>query len=413
MNKKIFTTLPQAQFHALECKYPAFVGGFGSGKTETMINQAIIDACAHKDALIAIYEPSYDLIRTLAAPRLKEKLYMMGIEFEENKTWNTITTNSNIIGNFILRSLDSPERIVGYESYRAHIDEIDTLKKEQAEMAWNKIIARNRQRLPIKKQLNRVCAYSTPEGFNFLYERWVKNKIDGYELVQAETASNPFLPKDYIESLYNTYPAELIKAYLKGLFVNLKSGTVYKSFNRKVNNSSEIYEDGEDIFVGCDFNITKMAAAIFVKRLSEWHCVGEIINAYDTDAVIKLIKERYSKSKVYVYPDASGKSRHPSKPGQSDISLLEQAKFFIRCRTKNPYIKDRVNAVNKAFEDKKIFVNVEQCPNITDTLEQQVYDKSGLPNKANDKDHPNDAFGYFVAYEMPVNKPVAQINLKF
>ncbi len=69
---KIRPTEPQADFHALQCKYPAFVGGFGTGKSETMANQAFMDASHSSNALIALYEPTYDLIRLIMAPRMEE-----------------------------------------------------------------------------------------------------------------------------------------------------------------------------------------------------------------------------------------------------------------------------------------------------------------------------------------------------
>ena len=135
-----------------------------------------------------------------------------------------------------MRTMDNPERIVGYETYRAHVDEIDTMKTEKALLAWNKIIARNRQRPEgIKRPFNRVSAYTTPEGFKFVYNRWVRDVTPGYEMFQAATYSNPYLPDDYVDNLRAAYPAELIDAYIEGQFVNLTSGTVYNSYSRETN----------------------------------------------------------------------------------------------------------------------------------------------------------------------------------
>ena len=68
----------------MTCKYPLFVAGFGSGKSEAMINQAIMDASGSPDALIALYEPTYDLVRLILAPRLCEKLELHGIKYQYN-----------------------------------------------------------------------------------------------------------------------------------------------------------------------------------------------------------------------------------------------------------------------------------------------------------------------------------------
>ena len=64
-----------------------------------------------------------------------------------NKQENIVYTSYPRFGGFVLRTMDNPERIVGYEAYRAHVDELDTLKAESARKAWNQIIARNRQGL--------------------------------------------------------------------------------------------------------------------------------------------------------------------------------------------------------------------------------------------------------------------------
>lgn len=406
---KFKCTEPQLAFHRLTCKYPAFCGGFGSGKTYALIHQAVIDASTSRHALIAIYAPTYDLVRLIIAPRLQEELTDLGIEYEYNKTENYIRTKSAQFGDFILRSLDTPERIVGYQSYRAHIDEIDILPEKQADQAWNKIMARNRQKLPnVKIQQNRVCAYSTPEGFNFVYNRWVKNKAEGYEIVKASSRTNPFLPDDYISSLETTYTKELVAAYIDGEFVNLTQGTVYNSYNRIAHNSNEKIIKGETLYIGCDFNVTKMAASIFVKRNGgkEFHAVEELTSMYDTPEMIEVIKSKYKDHQIIMYPDASGTNRKTNNASVSDITLLSRAGFEIRANRKNPLVKDRIISVNTAFSNGLVYINQKNCPTIASCLEQQSYNDNGEPDKKSGKDHQNDATGYLIVYEMPVKKPV-------
>jgi len=416
MDLKLSVTEPQAEFLALTCKYPLFVGGFGSGKSETMVYQAIIDASHSPDALIALYAPTYDLVKLIVVPRLKEKLTAMGIAFDYNKVENTIITEGSQFGNFILRTLDNPSRIVGYESYRAHIDELDTLREPKAAEVWRKIIARNRQQPKgLDDAFNRVCAYTTPEGFRFAYKRWVKESTAEYDYVQASSLTNPFLPDGYVESLRSSYPGELIEAYLNGQFVNLTSGTVYSKYDRDGNNSNETIKDGETLYIGCDFNVTKQAATVYVRRNGgkEWHAADELHSMYDTPDMIKTIKARYPNSKIVMYPDASGASRKTVNASTSDIALLKQAGFEVRVRNSNPLIKDRVNATNKAFASKQLFINAEKCPTVAECLEQQVWDSNGMPDKKSGNDHQNDATTYPIAYELPIKRPVAHIQTSY
>ena len=399
-------TQPQADFHALTCKHPAFVGGFGTGKSETMANQAFMDASHSSSALIGLYEPTYDLVRLIMAPRIEEKLQQYGIRYRYNKSENIIYSSNGQFGDFVLRTLDNPSRIIGYETYRAHVDEIDTLKEAKAREAWNKIIARNRQSPSgIKNPFNRVSAYSTPEGFKFMYKAWKKDVKKGYEMIQAATTSNPFLPADYVDTLTETYPEQLIAAYIKGEFVNLTTGTVYTAFDRVVSNTDVTWDGREPLHIGMDFNVCNMSSVISVIRKGICYDIDEITGGYDTPSMITSIKERYQKCQINIYPDSSGKNRNAQSASESSIQLLRVAGFQVFAKTKNPFVKDRVLSMNNSFTKKQHFVNVNKCPTHAANLEQQVYDNSGEPDKKAGNDHTNDANGYLISYKYAVIKP--------
>lgn len=432
MQIKITATEPQAKFLALDCKFPAFIAGFGTGKSETLVNSALLDSLEGGSAsVIAMYEPSYDLVRLILAPRMEEKLNDWGVRYKYNKSENIIYTSSGQMGDFVLRTLDNPARIVGYESFRAKIDELDTLKQDHALEAWIKIIARNRQRPSTyvrtsDKPMNTVSIFSTPEGFRFVYDKWVKNRAPGYEMIQASTMSNPFLPPDYVQALRDSYPAQLIEAYLNGDFVNLTSGTVYPQYDRELNDCDDEHDGKEPAYIGMDFNVGKMSSIIHVKRSGEPRAVGEILGAYDTPDMIKQIKRRlwdevsdgeFKKlCEVYIYPDASGGSRKSVDASTSDIALLRAAGFHVMAKSKNPPVKDRINSVNAMFcnaeQQRRYKVNSKLCPMYVEAREQQVYNKLGEPDKANDRDHPNDAADYFIYYEYPLVRPSAGMLLR-
>ena len=407
MHLKIKVTKPQAEFLTLPKKYRLFCAGYGAGKSEAMANAAMMDACQDSTALIACYAPTFDLVRLITAPRICSKLEHHGVRYQYNKSENVIYTSSTNWGDFVLRTMDNPERIVGYESYSAHADELDTLKFEHAKEVWNKIIARNRLTIP-NSSINRASAYTTPEGFNFAHWRWVQNATKDYGMIQAASYSNPYLPADYIQSLRDTYSDELVSAYIEGQFVNLKTGTVYSSYDRIRCQSNETIKDGEPLFIGQDFNVGNMASTVYVKRVNTWHAVDELTGVYDTPSLIDILTERYAGHKITIYPDASGGSRKTVNASVSDISLLRQAGFAIKAPSKNPPVKDRIIASNKAFADGRVFVNDRKCPTVANNLEQQTYDRNGEPDKTSGVDHQNDATTYPIAYEMPVRRPMIE-----
>jgi hypothetical protein len=396
-----------------------------------MIVSAFLDALHSPDALIAIYEPTLAHVRTIALPKMAAFLTELGIAYKYNKQERYLETLDNQIGNFLFMSYEDPEMIVGFESYRSHIDELDVISEDKARLAWQKIIARNRQHpkgLPDEYKVlnpklnrleanNRVSVYSTPEGYKFTYKTWSVTNNPEYQYVKAKSRDNPYLPESYIQSLMDTYPEELLNAYLEGEWRNMNNGSVYYGYNREAHESQEMIFPGETLFIGCDFNVQHMAATVWVKRDggNQWHAVAELTEMYDTPAMIDLIRQRWHQKghTVVMYPDASGAARKTVSASQSDIALLTEAGFHVRAHKKNPGVADRIQAVNTAFSKGRLFVNTRLCPVVARCLEQQAYNKNGEPDKTSGVDHQNDATSYPIAYEMPIRKPIYTIDFSF
>lgn len=409
----IFTPAQKGFVYTQE-PYPLFVGGFGSGKTAAAIARImrLKRMCPGQD--VAYYLPTYGLIEDIAFKRFPALFEKNGLSYKLNKKAARFNTG---IGDIIFRTMDNPDRIVGYEVAHSVCDELDTLPIDKARNTWNKVIARNRQKAytvsgrPVR---NSVCVATTPEGFRFAYERWVKNKAPGYEIFRAKTVDNiANLPDGYIENLQNTYSSSLLAAYLDGEFVNLTFGSVYGEFDRNLNDSREIIQAGDPLHIGMDFNVTRMAAVVFVLRNGDPHAVEEVIDAFDTPSMINIIKSRYQGHSIIIYPDASGQSRKSNNASVSDLSLLQSAGFIVRNNPVNPAVKDRVlsmNAMINANGVRRLKVNVDGCPVFLEGLEKQAYDKNGEPDKTTGLDHVCDAGGYFVAYKYPVAKRIATVH---
>lgn len=396
-------TAPQFDFVEASDQFPAFVGGFGSGKSHAGIWRALRLKLAYPAQNIAYYLPTYDLVARMAFPRFEEVLTSIGLRFKTNKNESIIDLDGR--GSIILRTMDVPARIVAYEVADSIADELDTLPVDKARDVWNKIIARNRQKKP-DGSLNTVGVATTPEGFRFVYDRWQKNPGPGYRLIKATTMSNAAnLPAGYIDSLRASYPANLLAAYLDGEFVNLASGSVYAEFDRILNGSRETVQTSEPLHIGMDFNVGKMAAVVHVLRDGEPHAVDELTGILDTPAMIAAIKSRFVGHSILVYPDASGNSRKSNNASESDIALLRAARFQVLANLSNPAVKDRVLAMNQMIHvegRRRYRVNADKCPVLVECLEKQAYDKNGEPDKAGDLDHSPDAAGYFIAYRFPV-----------
>lgn len=404
MRLPVTLTRPQAEFLQSQAPYPAFVGGFGSGKTQTLATRAIGDAATGgSGALIAVYAPTYDLLKLVNMSRIDMMLSEWGIRGKLHTQDKALYTSHPGMGDFIFRTMDAPERIVGYEAFRSHADELDTLKTDHARTAWRQIIARNRQKVAGGYE-NRACAYTTPEGFRFTHERWVTNGGGPYQLFRAPTYSNPFLPADYIKGLRESYPEQLIDAYIEGRFVNLTSGTVYSSYDRDRCDSGEAIRPGEQLFIGQDFNVGQMATVILVRRPDGMHAVGEVVGGLDTPWLVRTLGDRFTGHKLVIYPDASGKSRKTVDASKSDLTLLRDAGYRVVASAANPSVRDRIVSVNQALASGRLKVNAQACPVLARSLEQQAYALNGEPDKDGGHDHANDALGYVVAKEMPIRR---------
>jgi hypothetical protein len=314
----------------------------------------------------------------------------------------------------LCRSLDKPGDIVGFKIGRALIDELDLLKKDKAALAWRKVLARMRYK--VDGLMNGVDVTTTPEGFKFVYEQFVKQLRDKpdlqtlYGLVQASTYENAKnLPDDYIPSLRASYPPQLIEAYLRGQFCNLMSGSVYANFDRHLNHTADEIKPGEPLHIGMDFNVLNMTATINVIRDGLPVQVAELTGVRDTPTMGRMLKERFKDKGhgIVVYPDASGQNTSSKNASESDLSILRgDYQLQVEVNHSNPAVRDRVNAfcglILNDKGERRFKINTLLCPVTTEALEQQTWDKNGEPDKTSGHDHPVDAEGYFIVKRWPI-----------
>lgn len=378
----------QADFIQSNHTHTAIIGGYGSGKSFGGTLKIVLKKLAYPNIDVAYYLPTYGLIKDIAFPNISDLLNLQKIPFNLNKSDKEFITP---YGKIIMRSMDCPELIVGFEVGYSIIDEADVISVSKMNESFKNIVARNRKKLP-NGDKNCLDFVSTPEGFGFLYNFFVKNPSPEKLIIKASSLSNPFLPKDYIDTLRLSYTEAQLSAYINGDFVNLTSASVY-NFDRLAHDTDVVQLPDEMLYVGLDFNITNMNAVVHVKRNGKLYAVGEIAEAYNTQQVSEFLIENYPNHKITINPDASGNQR--SSSGASDFSILKQFGFDINAPKKNPPVNERVNSVNLALQNGKYFVNTKKCPRFTESLENQAY-KNGVPDKSSGYDHITEAAGYSI-----------------
>ena len=404
-------TLPQKQFVLSAKPHPAIVAGLGAGKSRAATMRLLLLMLGNPGINTLYTMPTYDLLKLRAIPGFVDDLNMLGLPHSLNKSDYSITIAG--LGTVYFRSYDNPNRLIAFEVAHSVADELDVLSKEQASVVWRKISERTRQP---SKVPNSIAAVTTPDqGFSgFVYDRWVVRADESTELIKASTLSNPYLPEGYVDQIRANYDPALAEMYINGEFVSLTANKVYHYFDRARHASSRTTQPGDRLHIGVDFNVGGCCAVAFVIEDGNPIAVDEFVS-HDTRDIINNLQSRYSGMDVTLYPDASGKSER-TNASASDIDILQNAGYRVDAPSSNPFIRDRINAVNSLLAHGRIGVNIDRCKNFVQAMETQGYNDRGDPEKFNS--HPAiddwvDGAGYCLSFLFPVVKPVAHIPVTF
>ncbi len=394
----------QKAFVTTQAPYPAISGGLGSGKTGAATMRLLIKMVQDPGINTLLGMPTYDLLKLRAMPGIEEELTRIGIPYKVNKSDYEIKILG--YGSIYFRSYDRPERWVAFEVAHTILDELDTLPHEKAEFVWRKANERTRQKC---KGINTIGNVTTPDmGIHgFTYFKWVKEKKPGYELIYASTYDNFFLPDGYIDQIKANYDPLMAEAYLLGRFMSFNDKKVYHFFDRKRHHSDREIQEGDRLHIGLDFNVGGTCATTWVIDSNKPIAVDEFVSHDTQDFVNNL--SRYKDHNLTIYPDASGGSSS-TNASATDIDIIRRAGYAISAPEKNPFVRDRVNAMNALLSHDAIAVNTNKCPELTNALEVQGYTDKGEPEKFNT--HPAiddwlDGAGYFIHQRYPIRTMVA------
>jgi len=388
--KEFLKDIDRSKYHGT-----ILVGGFGSGKSEAGVFKTFMMKLRYPKHKVAYYLPTYGLVRDIAFDKFTSFLESIDVPYRLNKSDKELLIPG--YSSIIFRTMSEPENIIGYETAYSLIDEADILPKDKMELVYNKIVGRNRSIDDAE-----VDMVSTPEGFKFLYD---KVNSGQFKVIRAKTSDNKFVPDSYVKSLEDQYTPELLKAYLEGEFVNLTSGSVYNYFDRDIHTSNrEGYNFGMTLHIGQDFNVGGCCSVVCGVEGNAAYVIDEFTSK-DTYQIVENIKEKYPGHHIVVYPDASG-SANKTSSSMSDIDILYKAGFEINVPRKNGAVKDRINAVQNKLSKNTLYID-RKCLSVTKALEQQVYDKNGVPEKSGGAatvDDWNDALGYFIVRKFGIEQ---------
>ena len=400
---RVLQDLHPGQFDFVSDETTEIIGlsaGYGAGKTRALAAKALHLSAANQGFIGCVMEPTGPLIRDIWQNDFENFLeqYEIPYTFRASPLPEYVLHLPGGDTKILCRSFENWSRIIGLNLSFVLADEIDTVNPNVCSRAFPKILGRLRS-----GNVRQFAAASTPEGFRWMWQTFGSDeaaKHSDRRLIRMRTVDNPHLPQDFIERLRANYDPSLLQAYLEGQFCNLTTGQVYDRFDRAkhVSALSEQDYENEPLRVGIDFNIGNMSAVIGVRLDNKLYLIDEISGAHDTDALAQAIRQRYSESVVYVYPDASGSARS-TNASRTDIQILESYGFSNQSPKANPPVRDRVASVQALLENGKGEVRLQiapRCKRTIECLELQSYTEGGDPDKDAGYDHMNDALGYLV-----------------
>ena len=376
-----------------------YCAGFGAGKTFALTAKAVFMAMDNPNTVAAVFEPTSVMLRDVWMRSFDDFLEKFNIDydFRVSPQPEYILHLPHGPCTLLCRTTETTNRIRGTNLSFALVDEIDTSPADVAQKASEMILARLRGGK--KPQL---AVASTPEGYNWMWKTFDEQAGDDRRLIRAKTTDNPHLPPGFIESLYASYPPQLIASYIEGNFTALDKTTVYSYFDRDVHWSDEELREDDRIYVGADFNVGNCFLEVCVRRNDVFHFLDEL-HPKDTPSVAAMLKDRYprhiERGLLTVVPDAASKHRTTTNAAESDLAILKRNGLHVKVQNSNPLVADRVNSMNVLLLHNRLRVHP-RCKYLIRALETQTYNAKGTPDKSglglDDKSGPVDAAGYVV-----------------
>jgi len=404
-----YVPLPsQSRFHGSAARFKGFSGPIGSGKSQALCQEAIRLSYLNPGRQGLIGAPTYPMLRDATLTSFLEVLSSNRIRHELNKSESVLLmkdTGSRIY----FRAVDDFERLRGTNLAWFGLDELTYT----AEQAWLRLEGRLRD-----PRASRLCGFAvwTPRGFDWVYRRFVREVVAGYEVILAKPFENRYVLgriPDFYQRLKGSYDAKLFEQEALGEYLNVQSGAVYGAFKRSRNVREVEVDVSVPLLWALDFNVDPMSSIVAQKSGEEIRVLDEVVlSRASTMEACDEFHARYPNHQagIVVYGDASGQRLQTA--GTTDYRIVKE--YFRRTAYKNlkfrvppsnPSVRERVALVNaklfSADEEVRLLVHP-QCKGLVADLEEVTYKPdSGIIDKEKDskRTHLSDALGYLIWQE--------------
>ena len=373
----------QRRFVQDPARYPAAIGGIGSGKT--FVGAAKVTSRIGRPEFGLVCAPTYKMLRDATQRTLFEMLKDLGIQYQHHKGDNHLVIPST--GHeIIFRSLDDPDNLRGPNVAYTWVDEAAYISAE----AWR--IVKGRTRVGDKQQ---AWITGTPKGRNWIWEEWVRDGNDQHPMYRFRTDENPTLDAGFAASL--GYEGRFAEQELGGEFVSF-DGLVYDMFDREKHVKS-VNTNGWRTVLGVDVGARNPTAVLVIRIAGDGrvHIEREYYQrGMGSTAILAMIEEaadETSPEAIYIDPSAAAyiddlvADGYPAEKADNDVQT-------------------GIQRVTTAFADG---LTVDQsCINTIAEFESYQYQDNGSDKPIKQNDHCADAARYAL---MGAMQPVAALGV--
>jgi phage terminase large subunit len=235
----------QHDFVACQDRFTGFIGGIGSGKSYAGAVKAMLYSQT-PGTLGLVIAPSYPMLRDATLRTFRQVAEATIAETHASEMRLTLRNGAEVL----FRSADQPDRLRGPNISWAWIDEASLCGAE----TWEITIGR----LRADGKAGPCWITTTPKGRNWVYQRQAQMTV-----FRSTTAGNPYLSREFVESLYAAYEGKFAQQELLGEFVGF-DGLVYDEFDRGRNVKTVPTRTWTRVFAGVDEGYTNPAVILIV-----------------------------------------------------------------------------------------------------------------------------------------------------
>lgn len=428
VSNQIEPTPKQSEFITSAARYSCFSGGFGSGKT--------VAGCL-RSLLLSQFPGNFGLIGRLTYPELRDTTRKSffeicppeyydeahGGQWKPSENYLRLVNGSEII----FRHLDnvSEKELLSLNLGWFFID--------QAEEVGGDVFRILQSRLRLNTVPNRygfvIC---NPEPGSWIDETFRKPILEGkrqnleedFHFIESKMTDNPYLPKDYVQSIIDNYPEEMRKRFVEGRW-DVFENQIYSEYDYNIHciTPFDIPRDWERI-VSVDHGMVNPTAALWaaldydgnVFIYDEYYSPG-IVSTHAKEIVNKSEGQEIS----FWLIDPSTQAKNREKDGQmwsvmeeyedhglfftpannEKLAGINRVKEFLKPQ------KSRRHPITKEIPSPKLFI-FKNCVNLISEMPayqwrklRNLQSRNSLEQPRDFNDHALDALRYIIMSRFP------------